>query len=1388
LTDSATNSSNFSPIPDDLTITITSPSKGGNFKSLYDPYAKLKILRNPKIYNKDGDVIGEFNTVTVKDGYDPIKFNEAYTNPPVVIATTPSYTDGVPVAVRIKDVTTSQFKFRIKRWKYDVAANPDPDGKHAEETISFIVMKSGEHTLQGTAGDLLVKAGTETSVTEEYVTSSCTSRTNSRDVTFASPFPATSTPIVISSSMTQAGSDPINTRVWNISQTGFKLALQEEENQRNHAAETVGYIAIQPGTVNDATTGLKIEANIKSNVDESTDSIVYSSTFSTTPSFVAAMQTINEGDTASLRLDSNNKTTAGLHIEEEKSCDSEITHANENVGYIAIEGKTASFNLAVVVKGDPTTGAAPIGVLQEVKDDVRMGVSFYRYDHSETNSNIYEDSTIHGGTLRFNIPKNPFVKKPLESDTTKLPLAQKGYRELEGYIGTPIDTIVDAVERYPSIWGTTPIAENLWEVIQYFGQNSPYYDANFALPEPFPDFVLANSTGTTAEKSRDPYYVAKYDDRVSCINSNVLVVTDGQPFKDAAVPLSPIDYDVDSAADDDSDLSNANAQGKDNLDDVAYYAFCDTTGGTDCIKNGKATTTDASDVTRTNLRDLRTESDMPGAQFLKIDTIGFADGNKRQILIDTADNGGGTSYAASDGAELKKALTDAFNNAAKTSSVSAIAANSTVLNTDSAIFQASFNSGAWSGQLRALKLNPVNANVILDPIKWHTDSALTFDSDDDGDFDSDDITARKVFTHTGVGGNGNGVAFQTLTNLSATQQTQITQDQIDYIRGKSSLEYNEDSNPTGIFRERPFVTVDPITKLPIAVANQYKKLLGDITNSSPWVIAKQNFGYSASSSGLTSDERVAYRAYQYGKSSKNDVVYVGANDGMLHAFDAETGIEKFAYVPSTVIPRLKNLADRDYGQGIAHQYFVDGSPKAGDVFYSSGWHTVLAGTLGAGGKGVFALDVTNPDSFGTGDVLWEFNPDNTFYTAGQRDNLGYTMSEPSIVRLKNGDWGAVFGNGYNSVSNKAVLFILNIKTGAVLAEIDTGVGSAGSPNGLSSPTVIDIDGDRIADTVYAGDLLGNMWKFDISSATEGSWQSTFNSDAVPAAPPVAAIPSNPLPLFVATDGTNPQPITSKPLVSRHPNGGVLVSFGTGKYFEIGDNIVIGSPQVQTFYGLRDIYPNTASPAVNVTPIEIHRTTLQEQTIDTETSQAFEDTNGDGAIDDSDEKIELRLTSETVTNFTTTDLNGNTVTPKKGWYMDLESPTYGAEGERVIYPSILNGNQLLFSTLIPDSDPCAFGGTGWFMVLNGATGARALQTTFDLNNDGEYEDTDNSNYGGGSSVVSGKKTPGPLGGIVSSGDTLHVQNSNGDGTGIPDPEHTGVRRTDPLGRQSWRQLR
>jgi hypothetical protein len=253
-------------------------------------------------------------------------------------------------------------------------------------------------------------------------------------------------------------------------------------------------------------------------------------------------------------------------------------------------------------------------------------------------------------------------------------------------------------------------------------------------------------------------------------------------------------------------------------------------------------------------------------------------------------------------------------------------------------------------------------------------------------------------------------------------------------------------------------------------------------------------------------------------------VFVGANDGMLHAIDAVTGRERWAYVPSMVLSRMKNLAIN--ALPFVHDYFVDGAINVSTI--SSGTKRVLVGALGAGGKGLYALDISDSsrlapatESAAANNVLWEITP-TTLNNAANTSfaNLGYTYAGPTIAKV-NGVDAVIVGNGYNNGGDyQAYLYIINAETGAYIAGIKAGTsGTAGSPNGLSTPVAVDGDNDGNVDLVYAGDLNGTMWKFDLAPTT-----------------PTAAV-------LLTTSPA--QPITMTPGVSRHPNGGYMVNFATG---------------------------------------------------------------------------------------------------------------------------------------------------------------------------------------------------------------------------------------------------
>ena len=1326
--ESATDSDSYSPIPNNHTVTVSSPANDnkGQIQTKYDPYAKIYTSSGAGlyIYNSADQVIGEFGSVTTSrnESWKTVNFTNTFASVPIVVAKPPTYDDEEPGVVRIRNVTASSFQIKFREWKY-------LDNQHEAETIKYIALRQGLHTLPG---GMYAQAGKEDSVDSMYNSDDCGHGvTDSTSVTYTDMdnVSFTGTPIVIASVTTHEGSDSVSVRVWDVSNTGFKVAMQEEEDEDNsHADEDISWIVFNQGTVNDTTNfpNWKLETKLYSGVDENDETITFdTTTFETPPSVLAGIQTLVGDNAAALRIKSISKTDFTTFVEEEASCDAEVGHTDEDIGYVALQAG-GEYNVALVVKDKPT------GLLHDIEDQVRLGISFYRYDPAV--NNIYNGNKIQGGTLNFKIPINPYVKKPTNSS---LPESEQGYRELSGYVGSTLDNTVDAINNYPLVWGTTPLAENLWEVIQYFEQDEPHY------PDVEVDFSDFETADSASNNELDPYYYPEYGEKLKCAKSSVIIFTDGAPYRDADIPAEVVDYDDDSKADDLAS-TDVDEHGKDNLDDVAMWAYCDNDS------------TDVCSSTEGGTRDLRSDlanETIDGREYgqhLKVYTVGFADGAIRQILQDTADNAGGNAYAAEDGVTLKTALTEAFTAAINDSSASSVAVTTGSITSTSAVFQALFNSNLWTGELLAY---PINSDGTLG--SSHNAADIPGESTDTA------ATSRKIITYNG----SQGVPFQFPADLSDIQSTDISLAQatslgssgvLDYIRGDQS---NEELNG-GIYRDRD-------------------SLLGDIINSSPSYVGSSSvFSYADS---LESASHSTFKT----SLSRTPVVYVGANDGMLHAFNATVtdtdddgtpefpaafGNEIFAYVPGFMYDKLDDLSSPDY----SHKYTVDGVPVVGDAFFNNAWHTVLVAGVGSGGQGIYAIDVTSTsvasESTGAAKVLWEFTDvdddgDQADGNIGEKGDLdlGYTYSKPNIVRMANGKWAAVFGNGYNntvldgnySTDGNAVLYIVDIETGLLIKKIDTGIGhsatySGNKPNGLSTVAPVDIDGDSVIDYIYGGDLYGHLWKFDVNSSDISDW------DVYAGKPLFSACAAD------TCDNTNRQPITVRPQVGyKKGDAGYMVFFGTGKYLETSDDSAVGQT-TQSFYGIWDQNYDEG------TFTTIGRSSLQQQQIIKEVSEFSYD---------------LRVTT-----------NEPMGSGDLGWYMDLINVDGGNTnnyGERQVSDPILRNGRIIFTTLIPSSDPCEYGGTSWLMELDAQQGARLSYTPFDLNGDGEYNSGDYVEVViDGETVkipVSGKKskvgitnTPG----IVSDEDKEYKYTSGSTGHYEVTSENPGLEY---VGRQSWNRL-
>jgi len=498
-----------------------------------------------------------------------------------------------------------------------------------------------------------------------------------------------------------------------------------------------------------------------------------------------------------------------------------------------------------------------------------------------------------------------------------------------------------------------------------------------------------------------------------------------------------------------------------------------------------------------------------------------------------------------------------------------------------------------------------------------------------------------------------------------------------WIRGNASNETATCGGCTPSFRSRP------------------TSKLGDIIHSAPSYIAAPASGYP------DTIESSPYSAFATANAGRAATIYVGANDGMLHAFSATTGRETLAYVPTPVYKNLSALtvqnASTIAGAPVAHHYQVDGSPTISDAYYSGAWHTLLAGALGAGGQGVYVLDVTDPSTFTQANassiVRWEF-------TDANDADLGYSFSQPLLVKTNNGRWSIIVGNGYNnteddghpSSSGHAVLFVLDAETGAVRAKLDTGTGTVASPNGLSGPIAIDTTGDGVADTVYAGDLNGNLWKFDLSGSSTGSWNVAFSG----------------VPLFT----TPGQPITVRPDVTKFTQGGYLIAFGTGRYIDTSDG---GTTDAQSFYGIRD-NGSVAGGLGNL----VHQSVVNSAAIGTDGNTYRLSTHAVGPA-----------TVDTAISGDNAIASAAYTSSKNGWYINLPS-----SGERVVSDANIRAGRVVFNTLIPNTDPCGFGGTGWVMELDIMNGNRNDSPTFDTNGDGQISAAD-LNLGGTLDNASGR---------------------------------------------------
>jgi type IV pilus assembly protein PilY1 len=616
-------------------------------------------------------------------------------------------------------------------------------------------------------------------------------------------------------------------------------------------------------------------------------------------------------------------------------------------------------------------------------------------------------------------------------------------------------------------------------------------------------------------------------------------------------------------------------------------------------------------------------------------------------------NARGELLNASNSSELTTGLNRMFETIAGTpQTLSGVAVSATFLKNGTRKYKPEYIPGTWSGKLSAIALDASTGND-ANPINvhWQVESGVDATTKDPISL-IPVVATRKNNVYTWSGSTA--VVFN-------AANTGLNADLVAYLLGDPSKELRK---PGGTYRNRTAI-------------------LGDIVNSNPtFILNNIDIGYEKLMGSFGN-----YRSFIASKAARAEgVLFVGANDGMLHAFRDSTGVETFAFVPKAVVPKLDKLAETPY----VHQYYVDGPNVETDAYLSSAWKNILLGSTGAGAKAVYSLDVTNPLAMDASKVMWEINS-----TTSGFSELGHVLSEVQAGILPNGDWVAIFGNGFDSAGGVARLFVVNLQTGALLKSISTDVGGS---NGLGGVRVVRDATQRIIGA-YAGDLKGNLWKFDLSG-TSADWKVGLSGSALYAA-------------------GNTQSITATPAVIEHPNGGYMVTFGTGKFFDSADNT--GPYTTQRLYGVWDAQPFAVSPPTGAPVTGL--ASLVQQTITT-----MPVTSGGITVD------YFRVSTNTVTW-------GNGLTGVRGWYINLPN-----SGQRVVYPvERLAGTFVLASTLSPESSASADlcvqsgSGSGWAYIIDGVTGSGTTKPTLDTNGDGKVDDLDVV-VSGWQDPVDGRPTP------------------------------------------------
>lgn len=783
----------------------------------------------------------------------------------------------------------------------------------------------------------------------------------------------------------------------------------------------------------------------------------------------------------------------------------------------------------------------------------------------------------------------------------------------------------------------------------------------------------------------------------SCQKNNTFLVTDGYWNGDNGVDLSDVSIaDQDGVSDSGyskrSDGVYDGLQSASTLADTAFYYYktdirnalynnCTSVNGDDlCTNNGLTSDTDklATQHMNTYTMGLGIDGLMSftsnystkpaGSDFTKIATGATgcswlsptaicnwpSPTAETQSTVDdlwhAAVNGRGSYFSAKNPTEAATGMQKALGLMAKATGAAAASATSSpnITPTDNYIFSTTYETLVWSGEVVAQRIDETTGNI-LPTVLWRASESVNNQAN---------ASTRTLFTFDAA---QDKIKTFTSASLTATEKAwftnlcSVSSPKLSQCNSLSAGNVAYANDPVyAINFIRGYNTYNSIDLLPIFNPNRVSRL-GDTVNATPVYVKAPLY---KSSYVVTGGGAETYEAFKTRVADRPGTLYIAANDGFIHAFDGMTGLERWAYAPRMNLPNLYKLADANYSSN--HKYFVDGSPLVTDIYDTGAktWKTVLIQGMAGGNKGFVALDITDPTS---PKALWEVC--DTSVCNNTIADLGYSYGNPILTRLPEsaslsptlrGKWVALVSSGHNNASGVAKIFVLDAMTGALIDTYNTNTGTAASPAGMSklAASGVNFDNDRITNVVYGGDLLGNIWRFDLG-VTGGNPQRVVTLE---------------------NDQHEIQPITGRMELAQIDIAGTratIIYAATGKYLGTTDLSAATADVTQSIYAIRDpfetgAYGNTYSTA-----------------------------RGTGA---GGKRFIEQVVSDVDGIRTTTD----TVIPwndasTAGWYIDLPDV-----GERATLDLQLYLGTLIVSTNVinpTNSSACSVGGYSWMYQLD-----------------------------------------------------------------------------------------